>query len=331
MRRGGILAKLPPMPSRPYHWPRRAAQLGTIALFALIPATGLFRIDLVAGVFFILNRQTCWSDFFLMFGAMAVIATAPLLTYSTIGRIWCGWACPQNTISEWADKLTRKLLGKRASVDVASNGLQVASAKNKAINWIILTASFLGMSLVLGIVPFLYFFPPEQVWALLTFGLDSQLSRFMHPLYLVSVVAIFLDIAVIRYFWCDYACLYRVGQFLFKTQDALHVEYDAARSSACVRCNYCAASCLLAINPTDPVATETCINCGECIDACNRLQQRNGGSGLLHFEFGKERRSHGLAAIGAMVAKFNWVGVIFLIGCAMIGWAMFHYSPHCWR
>ena len=85
-----------------YHWKRRAVQIATIILIVLIPATGLFRIDLATASFMVIDRQLWWSNIFFVFGLGIMIATVPIITYMTVGTVWCGWACPQNTVSEWA-------------------------------------------------------------------------------------------------------------------------------------------------------------------------------------------------------------------------------------
>ena len=242
----------------------------------------------------------------------------------TIGTVWCGWSCPQNTVSEWANNLTHKLLGKRANVDIDSEGLKVAAAKNKAVNWIALVLSFAVVSLLLGVVPFLFFYSPAEVWSFVTFSSTTGISRFMQQLYIVVSVLLFLDIAVIRYFWCDYICLYRIGQRIFRTKEALHVKYDTTRSGDCAKCNYCATSCITGIDPTDVKIDDSCINCGECIDACNRLHEKKGGRGLLQFQFSEEKHADTLRGyLAGMAAKFNWwVGSIFLIGCLMFVWGI---------
>ncbi len=308
-----------------YHWKRRAVQIATIILIILIPASGLFRIDLTSASFMILGRQLWWSNIFFVFGLGIMIATAPIITYMTIGTVWCGWSCPQNTVSEWANNLTHKLLGKRANVDIDSEGLKVAEAKNKAVNWIVLALSFIAVSLLLGIVPFLFFYPPGEVWSFFTFSSASKISRFMQQLYIVVVILILMDIAVIRYFWCDYICLYRIGQRIFRTKDALHVKYDAERSGDCAKCNYCATSCITGIDPTDVKIDDSCINCGECIDACNRLHEKKGGHGLLQFRLSEEQHSDNLRGyLVRMASRFNWwVGTIFLIGCLMFLWGIY--------
>ena len=318
------------MSSTKFHWPRRATQLASLLLFVLIPASGLFRIDLVAGTFVMLGRQIWWSDIALMLGFGTLLIAAAILTYSTIGAVWCGWACPQNLVSEWANNLTHKLLGKLANVNVESVNSQVAATKNKAINWIILGLSFLAASLLLGLIPFFYFFTPDEVWAFITFRTNSSLSQFMHRLYFVSVAAFFLDVSGIRYFWCNYACMYRFGQRFFKSKDALHVAYDASRSADCTKCNYCSTSCYIDLNPTNFKSTDTCINCGECIDACDRLHEKEGSTGLLGFKLAEIKSSSKPDSKKAgMLNRTNWwVSVLFLIGCGLFAWSIVNYSPY---
>ncbi|MBI5917995.1 MAG: 4Fe-4S binding protein [Nitrosomonadales bacterium] len=318
------------MSTRQYHNQRRLVQILSLAVFILIPAFGLFRIDVDTGDFTILNRQVWWSDYFLMLGSTVMLIAAGVMSYSTIGAIWCGWACPQNTVSEWANNLTRRMLGKRADVSVAGEGMTVAADKNKFVNWLVLAVSFLGISLVTGIVPLFYFYPPEQVWALITFTLDPKLSEFMSLLYLVFVVGVFLDIAVIRYFWCDYACLYRLGYRLFRNKDALHIQYDESRSGECAKCNYCATSCIIGIDPRKFTNADTCINCAECVDACTRLHDRKGGElpGLLKYESSQQRPTSMLGRMMALARRFNWVGVIFIVGTALFVWGLHKYQPY---
>jgi len=306
-----------------FHWKRKITQAITILLIILIPASGIFRIDLSTASFIVFGQQVLWSNYVLIFGLALIVATLPIVTYMTIGTVWCGWACPQNMLSEWANKLTFKFLGKRASVDIDQN-LQVAATKNKPLNWVILAVIFLAAAMVLAIVPFFFFFTPGEVWGMVTFDSSSKLAVFMHRLYYFAVFLLFLNIAVIRHFFCDYICVYRIGQRIFKTQDALHIEYDASRSADCAKCNYCATECITGIEPTKPGLYDSCINCGECIDACNRLHAKSGTHGLLNFAVGekKGRTSFG-EKVREIIARFNWlVGAIFLAGILLFAWGV---------
>ncbi|SPE27028.1 Polyferredoxin-like protein (fragment) [Burkholderiales bacterium] len=321
-----------PVPSpifRGYRGSRRVTQIAGLLVLVLIPALGIFRIDLATASLMILGYPVYLRDFTVVLGLAIVAATAPLLTYSTIGTVWCGWACPQNTVSEWANNLTHRLLGSRANVNVESAGLQVAPSKNKVRNWAVLGINFLLAALVLGVIPLFYFFPPSVVWSLVSFSESSQFSHFMFRLYLVSVALAFVDIALVRYFWCNYVCLYRFGQLLFKTEDALHVAYDASRSTDCTKCNYCRISCITSIDPTHMKFFDRCVNCGECIDACDRLHAKDGTGtpGLLRYASGRQTPAQGaLDNARFALAKLGWHGALFLVGCAVLFYGLTHHA-----
>src|SRR3569623_981949 len=76
-----------------------------LAALVLIPLTGVFCIDLSSG-FVIFNKQIWFSDFFIVFGFWLAAACSLIILYSTMGTVFCGWACPQNTASTWANQLT---------------------------------------------------------------------------------------------------------------------------------------------------------------------------------------------------------------------------------
>jgi polyferredoxin len=302
-----------------FHWKRRATQLAMLLLIVLAPAAGLFRIDLTTASFNILGRDIWWSDFAFTFGLGLVIATLPIITYMTIGTVWCGWACPQNLLSEWANNLTYRLLGKRASVNVDEQ-LHVAASKNRPFNWLLLALIFLAAALVLGVIPFLFFYPAATAWGFVTHTSTDGIARFMQWLYYFAVFLIFVDIAVVRHFFCNHICVYRIGQRIFKTTDALHIRYDASRAAACAKCNYCATECVTRIEPTNIQRFDSCINCAECIDACNRLQAKHGATGLLSFQLGE---AAGTPMLRGVARHFNWlVGAFFLAGMLMMTWGV---------
>jgi polyferredoxin len=311
-----------------FHPYRRAMQIAMVVLLALIPAVGFFRIDLTTATFSILGRDIWWSNFLFTLGLAVTLATAPILTYMTIGTVWCGWLCPQNFLSEWANNMTHKFLGKRASVDI-NEDLQVASSKNKPLNWVILGLIFLAASLVLGAIPFLFFYPLAEVWGFVTHTSSDRISTFMQSLYYFSVFLTFVNIAVMRHFVCDYVCLYRIGQRLFGTRDALHINYDASRSDDCAKCNYCSTQCVTGINPTHIKLYDPCINCGECVDACNQLHAKSNTAGLIKFELGEKNETPTLRnQIRDVFSRFNWVvGGLFLLGCAMMAWGIVTQQP----
>ncbi len=314
-----------------FHWKRRAVQTLTVALAILVPVSGLLRIDPEAGAFVVVDRQIWFSDFFLMSGLWITAASALVLLYSSAGTVFCGWACPQNILSEWANHLTHRLLGKRAEVSMNGEAPRVAAAKNKLANWLLLGLAFLGAAMFFALIPLFYCYPPLMVWHFMTFQYDPHLARSLYWIYTVCTLILFVDIAVLRHFWCRFACIYRVWQHTFKTRHTLHVAYEADRAGECAKCNYCASSCFINLDPRKTDVSDSCINCGECIDACTRLHAKQGTAGLLRFELGERTQRKPAkfrTAAVSLFARAKWASAFAALGTALFAWGLWSYEPY---
>ncbi|MBI3343578.1 MAG: 4Fe-4S binding protein [Gammaproteobacteria bacterium] len=318
---------------------RRAVQWGALLAAILIPVTGLFRIDPAAGAFVVLDRQIWFSDFFIVVGFWLAVSSMLVMTYSTLGTAFCGWVCPQNTFSEWANRMTQRFLGKRAEVSLTGELMHVSAGKKKWINWLMLGGLFLAGSLLLALIPLLYFYPPDVVLSFITLRDDARLASSLHWIYTVFVLIILVDIAVVRYFFCRFMCIYRVWQHSFKTRQTLHIACDDARGERCASCNFCLTVCPVEIDPRNTSTYDSCINCGACISACDSLQYRNGEPGLLSFEFGERKVSKlvGLAIqqgsnlksnLGTLLGRFSWSLPLTVMGAAMFAWGLLSYQPY---
>ncbi|RJQ46220.1 MAG: 4Fe-4S binding protein [Gammaproteobacteria bacterium] len=318
---------------------RRAMQWGALALAVLIPLTGLFRIDPAAATFVVLDRQIWFADFFIVAGFWLALSSILVMTYSMVGAAFCGWVCPQNTFSEWANRVTKRLLGKHAEVSLSGESLHVSAGKKSWFNWLLLGLLLSGAAMLLALIPLLYFYPPTALWSFITFRHDARLAPSLHWIYTVFVLIILVDIAVVRHFFCRFMCIYRVWQHSFKTTHTLHIAYDDARTARCAACNYCLTVCPVEIDPRNTRLYDSCINCGACISACDSLQYKTGEPGLLSFEFGERRLSRlagqALAAgskiksnLGTLLGRFSWSLPFTLIGMALFVWGMVSYQPY---
>ena len=314
-----------------FRWKRRAVQITILFLLVLIPVSGLFRIDPENGAFVVLGWQIWLADFFLISGLWIMLASFLVGLYSIAGTVFCGWACPQNTLAEWANYMTHKLLGKRAEVSLTGKAPIVAAAKNKTLNWSLLGLSFLCAAMSFALVPLLYFYPPDVVWSFITLRTDTRLAGSLYWIYSVWVMIILLDIAVLRHFWCRFACVYKVWQHSFKTKETLHVVYDAGRADECSKCNYCVTTCFIELDPRKTEVYDSCINCGDCIDACNKLQAKKGGVGLLRFELG-QRESDKIQQFRdnsmSLLSRFHWTTPFAALGVIMFAWGVWSYQPY---
>ena len=313
------------------HWQRRGLQIATLLLAYLIPISGLFRIDPIADAFVILERQIWWSDFFLVFGLWLSMASGLVMLYSFVGTAFCGWSCPQNTLSEWANLITRKLLGKRAEVQLNGGKMAVGSKRNTWVNWTVISLLIFAASMVLGLLPLLYFYPPAVMWDFVSFQANDSLASSLHYIYFIIVILFVIDIGFIRHFWCRFMCIYKVWQHGFKTKHTLHIAYDDTRADLCAKCNYCTTACFIDLDPRKTEIYDTCINCGECITACNTLQAKNGQPGLLRFEVGDQaasKRALIKIPLSSLSSRITWTVPFVALGLIMFGWGLVSYEHY---
>jgi polyferredoxin len=318
---------------RRLHAVRRAVQIATLILAILIPVSGLFRIDPVDGAFVVLDRQIWFADFYLVIGLWLAISSLLVMTYSLVGTAFCGWSCPQNTLAEWANAMTRRLLGKRAEVSLDGKPMKVSSGKDKWLNWLILGMVFLAAAALTALVPLFYFYPPEMIWMFVTFQSDPRLAGSLYWIYTIFVLILFLDIAFIRHFWCRFMCVYRVWQHTFKTRETLHVTHDKSHPDECAHCNFCETSCFIGIDPRRTEVYDACINCGECITACSSIRgARKTGTSLLRFVVGEA----GSAAVvdfsrtnvGSILLRVPWSMLLTVLGLSLFAWGIWSYQSY---
>ncbi len=313
------------------HPMRRYTQIATLVLLVLIPASGLFRIDLVAGGIWMLDRQVWFSDIFIIMGFWIFIASLLIMMYSLVGAVFCGWMCPQNTVSEWANHLTDRLLGRRAKMmDVTGDRMQVAVQRKSLLNYLMLGLLLLAASMFYALIPIFYFYPPDVIWSFVSFQDDARLASGLHWIYMICVLIMLMDIAVIRHLLCKYMCIYRVWQHSFRTRDTLHVSYDTRRSDDCSNCHYCVDSCFLDIDPRQTAVFNSCVNCGECVVACDELHSRSKkleGPGLLRLALGDEWKGKYRGALGSFFSRARTAAVATVIGAAMFGYGVVNYEP----
>ena len=119
-------------------------------------------------------------------------------------------------------------------------------------------------------------------------------------------------------------------QFLFKTTDALHLDYDESRKADCEKCNMCVTSCMVDIDPRQTNTYDSCTNCGACVTACNSIHVKKNEPGLLKLKFGKRRNKEHLAArsIATLVNRIGWVTPVWLFGASMFVWGLMTYQPY---
>ncbi len=313
------------------HPSRLLLQYLTLLILILIPLTGLFRIDLESANFIMLGRQVWFSDFLIIFGLWLFIASLLVMTYAAVGSAFCGWMCPQNTASEFADRLTLKLLGRKADMlDISGQKMQVALRKKSWLNYSLLSIGLLLPAMLYALIPLLYFAPPSVIWSYMTLSEQALQHGSLYWIFLILTGLFLYDIAAVKHLWCKYMCFYRVWQESFKSKHSLRIRYDDQRSDHCTKCNFCVDACVLDLDPRTTGQIDNCINCGACVTACDQLnskRKKGAESGLLSFTIGdKINASKSRNSVAEFLQRTKKSLLATLAGALLLGIGLTSYQ-----
>ena len=179
----------------------------------------------------------------------------PLVATLVLGRVFCGWVCPMNTLLELIDKARRLL----KLAEIRERDIRF-SLRNKYV--------LLGLTIaVLSVtsVPFLAMIYPPAV-----------ISREMHNYVFAGAVGVgawliggvcAFELFVSRRWWCRYVC---PGGALYSLLGRFRVVRVRRDEQKCVGCGECVRVCQFAQKPMLVEFTGMeCTNCGTCITHCN--------------------------------------------------------------
>ncbi len=208
----------------------------------------------------------------------AVIAI--FLFTALLGRVWCGWGCPQTVYMEFVFRPIERWiegghLGSRRLDD--RRGPHLRRFLKYAIYIVVATVlahTFLG-----------YFVGVE------TLARWVRLSPVEHPtaflVMLGTTALVFFDFAYFREQTCLVACPYGRLQSVLLDRRSIVVAYDARRGEPrgkgavaraagagdCVDCGLCVQTCPTGIDIRQGLQME-CIHCTQCMDACDAVMAK---------------------------------------------------------
>lgn len=228
--------------------------------------------------------------------AWLLIISAFLLFTVTVmvGRVWCGFTCPQTIWTQmyiWAELLCEGDRNKRIKLDAQKWSVQkfLRKAAKQAI-WI-------AIALITAITFVGYFTPVRDlVISFFTFQLD--LTALFWVLFFTG--ATYGNAGFMREQVCKYMCPYARFQAVMYDHDTLAVWYNSERGEKrgprkigedykaqglgdCIDCSWCVQVCPVNIDIREGLQAE-CIDCGLCIDACDSVMEKmNYPLGLISF------------------------------------------------
>lgn len=272
---------------------RRAVGYGLILLFTLLPHLKLngrpmVLLDIVRREFTIFGKTFLPTDTLLLALLLLIILMSIFLVTALLGRIWCGWACPQTVYLEFVYRPLERLFdgapGKRAR-------------KHSGVRKLARFVVYLFVSAFLAHTFLSYFVGVEN----LRHWIFS--SPHEHPVAFLVMAAttglMLFDFSFFREQVCCVVCPYARMQSALLDRDSMIITYDYNRGEPrgkakrpkkkletgeaitlpvvevgdCIDCTMCVQTCPTGIDIRDGLQLE-CIGCAQCVDACNTVMAK---------------------------------------------------------
>ncbi|MBA5764137.1 cytochrome c oxidase accessory protein CcoG [Vibrio sp. 404] len=230
-----------------------------------------------------------------LLATLFVIAAFGLFFITTfLGRVWCGYLCPQTVwtfMYIWFEEKLEGNANKRRKQD--SNKLTAQLAMRKTLKHL----AWIAIALATGFT-FVGYFVPIRDLVVDFFTFDAS----FWPVFWVLFFAVctYGNAGWMRSIVCLHMCPYARFQSAMFDKDTFIVGYDVERGESrgprsrkadhkalglgdCIDCNLCVQVCPTGIDIRDGLQYE-CINCGACIDVCDQTMDRMGyPTGLINY------------------------------------------------
>lgn len=227
---------------------RQAMVEGTQGTFWSARVLGISLSDPLAGAEAIVSSRSFYRP---MLWSLLI----PVLATVLLGRFFCGWICPMNTLLELVDKC-------RGLLRLAE--LRERDVKFSLRNKYVMLAAGLGIVVVTGTPLLAMVYPPAVLsremhqWI---FGVGVGLGLY----FILAICAI--ELFVSKRWWCRYVC---PGGALYSLLGRFRVVRVRRDKVKCVDCGDCVRTCQFGLKPMLVETTGMeCTNCASCIASCN--------------------------------------------------------------
>lgn len=332
--------------SRPFIYPADVSGIFSIArkvsaflLIALYLSLPWIKIGGFPGVFLdVANRrfhlfgwtfaaQDMWLTFFLISG----LGFSLFFITALLGRIWCGWACPQTVFLDHVyRRIERWIEGNAIQRRKLADGPWTPEKVSKRV---VKHGLYIIVSLLITHLFLAYFVSLKELWSMMHEQPAEHWSAFVFVFLAAGVL--YFNFAWFREQLCIVICPYGRLQSAMIDDHSLIVGYDAKRGEPrgklgtpgtgdCVDCNRCVHVCPTGIDIRQGLQME-CIGCTACIDACDDVMRR------IHKPTGLIRYDSQTALAGG---KTRWwrprtmlYGVLLVVGISVASWAVSTLKP----
>ena len=243
-------------------------------------------LDLANRRFFFFMIEIWPHEFYFVAGLLIMAGIGLFLFTSALGRVWCGYACPQTVWTDLFIQVERWVEGDRnARLRLHRQKWNAEKVRKYSTKWL----AWLLISVATGGAWVFYFTDaPTLLRDLLTFS--------AHPIAYTTIAVLtattFLFGGFFREQVCIYACPWPRIQAAMMDEDTITISYRDWRGEPrgklkkgqsgpegaqgdCIDCMACVNVCPMGIDIRDGQQL-ACITCGLCIDACNDVMDKIG-------------------------------------------------------
>jgi cytochrome c oxidase accessory protein FixG len=264
--------------------------------FLKVDGEPLFLLDVVHRKFIIFSRVFYPQDFF-YFGLLMITFVLFIALFTVVlGRLFCGWACPQTIFMELIYRKIEYWIEGDWKEQMALNKQKMNFEKfwKKTVKHIL----FYSVAFIISNLFLSYLIGIDELKKIATEPLSEHIAGF--TTLIAFSLAFYGVFAFLREQVCTNICPYGRMQGVLLGQDTLVIAYDYVRGEPrgkfkknedraragkgdCIDCKQCVYVCPTGIDIRNGTQLE-CINCALCIDACNYMMQNVGlPKGLIRY------------------------------------------------
>jgi cytochrome c oxidase accessory protein FixG len=268
---------------------RRIVYALLIALWAALPWIPIgghpaVFLDIERRQFFLFGMTANAQDVWLVFFALTGVAFGLVYATAFLGRVWCGWACPQTVFLESLFRpLERAINGPR---NVALRRAQAGWTFDRAWRAFATHAAYLVAAGLVAHVFLAYFVSLPRMFDMMRHSPGQHPEAFAWALGFTALF--YVNFGMFREQFCVVMCPYGRLQSVLLDDDSLIIGYDDKRGEPrgkshkgakpegvgdCVDCSRCVVVCPTAIDIREGLQLD-CIACTACIDACDDVMDR---------------------------------------------------------
>jgi cytochrome c oxidase accessory protein FixG len=243
-------------------------------------------LDLANRRFFFFMIEIWPHEFYFVAGLLIMAGLGLFLFTSALGRVWCGYACPQTVWTDLFILVERWIEGDRnARLRLHRQKWNAEKVRKRAVKWTV----WLLIAVATGGAWVFYFTDAPTL-------LRDLLTLQAHPVAWLTIAILtattFAFGGFAREQICIYACPWPRIQAAMMDEDTITIGYREWRGEPrgklhkgqsappeaqgdCIDCMACVNVCPMGIDIRNGQQL-ACITCGLCIDACNDVMDRIG-------------------------------------------------------